>query len=164
MKMAPRPSRIALGLVLAGVVLVLGGALLFQYAGGLAPCELCLYERWPYYASLPLALALAAPDTTRADAKLGAAILLSIFLGSCVLAFYHVGVEQHWFAGPTACTGTGGSAATIEELRRLLMTQETVRCDAPQWSLFGVTLAGYNLLASLVLAALAGAAARGRTQ
>jgi disulfide bond formation protein DsbB len=166
--MAPRNSRIALTLVLAGAACVLGGALLFQYAGGLAPCELCLYERWPYYASLPLALALAAPHTTRADAQVGAALLLALFLGSSVLAFYHVGVEQHWFQGPTACTGAGGGAATIEELRRLLMNQQPVRCDAPQWSLFGVSLAGYNFLASLALAVLAGvgfnAALHGRTR
>ncbi|HUK58248.1 MAG TPA: disulfide bond formation protein B [Stellaceae bacterium] len=154
-------SRGPLSLVLAGIVLVLGGALIFQYWGGLAPCELCLYERWPYYAALPLALALTTRETARADARLGAALLLAIFCGSSVLAFYHVGVEQHWFAGPTACTGTGGSATTIDELRKLLMTQQTVRCDAPQWTLFGVSLAGYNLLASLALAILAGAAARG---
>ena len=158
--MAPRASRIALAFVLAGAVGVLGGALIFQYAGGLAPCELCLYERWPYYASLPLALALAAPHTTRDDARAGAALLLCIFLGSSVLAFYHVGVEQHWFQGPTACTGTGGGAKTVEQLRQLLMNQQPVRCDAPQWSLFGVTLAGYNFLASLALVMAARAALR----
>jgi disulfide bond formation protein DsbB len=154
-------TRWAFPLVLIGIVLALGGALVFQYWGGLAPCELCLYERWPYYAALPLAVALVTPATTRADARLGGALLHVIFAASAVLAFYHVGVEQHWFAGPTACTGTGGSATTIEELRRMLMTQQTVRCDAPQWSLFGVSLAGYNLLASLALAILARAAARG---
>jgi len=156
--MPPRGARIALLLVLAGIIGVLGGALAFQYAGGLAPCEICLYERWPYYASLPLAVALISPHTTRRDAMTGAAVLMLIFIASSVLAFYHVGVEQHWFQGPTACTGTGGSARTIEELRRLLMNQQTVQCDAPQWSLFGVTLAGYNFFASVALAVLSRAA------
>ncbi len=154
-------SRAAIPLVLAGTVLVLGGALVFQYWGGLPPCELCLYERWPYYAALPLAAALSAPATTRADARLGGMLLHIIFACSVVLACYHVGVEQHWFAGPTACTGTGGNAATIDELRKLLMNQQTVRCDAPQWTLFGVSLAGYNLAASLALALIARLAGRG---
>jgi disulfide bond formation protein DsbB len=156
--MAPGTSRTALLVVLAGIVLVLGGALLFEFAGGLAPCELCLMERWPYYAGLPLALALAMPATTRDDAKVGAALLLAIFLGSAALAFYHVGVEQHWFAGPTSCTGTAAGAKTIEELREFLMHTAPVRCDAPQWRLFGISLAGYNLLASIGLMLAARAA------
>ena len=147
-------SRAAILLVVAGAAAVVGGALMFQFVGGLAPCELCLYERWPYYASIPLGLAFAAPRRPLIDPRIGTALLLAIFLGSTVLAFYHVGVEQHWFAGPTACTGTGGPARTIEELRQMLMTQQTVRCDAPQWSLFGITLAGFNFLASLALTVL----------
>jgi len=152
-------------LVFVGSVAVIAGALLFQYVGGLAPCELCLYERWPYYVALPVALPMLHGPVTRGDARGAAAILLLVFSASVVLAFYHVGVEQHWFAGPTACTGGSTGAKSLEDLRAQLMATKPVRCDEPQWTLFGVSLAGFNLLASLglmVLAILALRDARGR--
>jgi disulfide bond formation protein DsbB len=142
--------------VLLGAAGVVGGALLFQYVGGLAPCELCLYERWPYYAAIPLAAATATPRAAPGDARAAALLLVLLFAASTVLAFYHVGVEQHWFAGPTACTGAGGTAKTIDELRAQLMAQQPVQCDQPQFSLLGTTLAQWNLAASLALAGLAG--------
>ena len=71
---------------------------------------------------------------------------------STVLAFYHVGVEQHWFAGPAACTGAAGGATSIEALKAQLLARQPVSCDAPAWRLFGVSLAGWNLLASVVIA------------
>jgi disulfide bond formation protein DsbB len=146
--------------LLAGAFAVIAAALATQYVGGLAPCELCLYERWPYYAALPAALVLVLlpQDEPPAFRRTIATLLLLIFLGSSGLAFYHVGVEQHWFQGPTACTGAGGGAETIDQLRALLSHQQTVRCDVPQWSFHGVTLAGLNLVASMGLAALAAAA------
>ena len=148
-------SRTLFLLLFLGAAGVVAGALLFQFVGGLAPCELCLYERWPYYAAIPLTAAMTMPQTARGDAR-GAAVLLALlFIASTVLAFYHVGVEQHWFAGPTACTGTGPVAKTLEELQAQLMGTQPVRCDEPQFSLFGVTLAGANLLASVVMAGLA---------
>jgi disulfide bond formation protein DsbB len=148
-------QRPALVLVLLGSVAVVGGALLFQYVGGLAPCELCLLERWPYYIAIPLALASLAAGRQPALAGAGVVLLALLFLVSTALAFYHLGVEQHWFAGPTACTGGPSGAQTVEELKAQLMAQAAVRCDVPQWLLFGVSLAGWNLLASAALAALA---------
>lgn len=134
---------------LASAALV-GGALLFQYVGGLQPCELCLYQRWPYYAMIVLsALALAAGRPGLTTAVTGIAALA--FLAGAGLAFYHVGVEQHWFAGPSACTGTSAGSGSIEDFRARLMAQQPVRCDEPQWTLFGVSLAGWNLLASVAL-------------
>lgn len=148
--------RLLARLVVLGSVAVIGGALLFQYVGGLAPCELCLYERWPYYAAIPVALPMLHGHVARGDARGAAAILLLIFIASSALAFYHVGVERHWFAGPTACTGAGGPAPkTIEQLQAQLFAQQPVQCDQPQFSTFGITLAGWNLAASVVLAALA---------
>jgi disulfide bond formation protein DsbB len=160
--------RSAVGLALLGSAAVIAGALLFQYVGGLAPCELCLYERWPYYAAMPLAAVLL-PLARRRKAAVGGGLLLAaVFAGSAALGFYHVGVEQHWFAGPAACTGAGKTANTIEQLRAQLLHQQPVQCDQPQWALFGVTLAGWNLLASMALALVAleavrAAAAEGRT-
>ena len=145
-----RASRaVPLAILLASIALV-GGALLFQYVGGLQPCELCLYQRWPYY--IAIVLTLAALLLGRRPATLALVALCALlFLANAVLAFYHVGVEQHWFAGPSACTGTLGGAGSLADFKARLMAQQPVRCDAPQWSLFGISLAGWNLLASLAL-------------
>jgi disulfide bond formation protein DsbB len=145
-------------------VAVVGAALLSQYWVGLQPCELCLYERWPYYAAAALALVTLAVG--RRDLSRAALVLAAlIFVAGAALAFYHVGVEQHWFAGPTACTGPALDMSSPEALRAQLLATPPVRCDAVQWSLFGVSLAGFNLLASLllVLASLVGAARLRRT-
>jgi disulfide bond formation protein DsbB len=147
-------ERPALSLVFAGSVGVIAGALLFQYVGGLAPCELCLMERWPYYAAIPLALLVRCGAKSRAVALGGPVLIALVFLASSALAFYHVGVEQRWFHGPTACTSAPSTARTLDELRQQLLQQQPVACDVPQWSLMGVTLAGWNLLASLVLTVL----------
>ena len=158
-------QRSALLLVLLGSVAVIGGALLFQFVGGLVPCELCLAERWPYYIGIPVTLAALCVGGRRPLTLGLIAVVLLLFLGSTALAFYHVGVEQHWFQGPTACTGGSGGAQTLDELRAQLMATQPVRCDEPQWSLFGVSLAGWNLVASAALAVLSFAAlreARGR--
>src|SRR5277367_5910923 len=113
--------------VAAGVVV--GSALLSQYVGGLQPCELCLAERWPYYIVMALnLLALLAGHRRLTQAVL----VLSgiVFLVSAGLGAYHVGVEQHWIAGPTTCTGGGtGGAKSIEDLQKLLLQQQPVRCD-----------------------------------
>lgn len=138
-------------LIAAGAVV--GTALLSQYVGGLVPCELCLAERWPYYIILALNLvALLAGNLRLTRLILGLSAV--VFLVGAGLGAYHVGVEQHWIAGPTACSGgeTGG-AKSIEDLQKLLLQQQPVRCDEVQWSLFGVSLAGWNFLISLVLLA-----------
>ena len=144
-----RTRAVPLAILVASAALV-GSALLFQYVGGLQPCELCLYERWPYYAMIVLsALALAARRPGVSAWVTGIAALT--FLAGAGLAFYHVGVELHWFAGPSACTGAAGGGGSIEDFRKQLMAQQPVRCDEPQWSLIGISLAGWNLLASLAL-------------
>ena len=86
-----------------------------------------------------------------------------LFLADAALSFYHVGVEHHWFEGPTACTGPVTKAKTIAELKAQIMNQQAVRCDIPQWTLFGISLAGFNLLAALALAAFSFSAARRKT-
>jgi disulfide bond formation protein DsbB len=138
-------------LLLIASTAVVGAALLSQYVGGLQPCELCLYQRWPYYAVIPLALVallIGRPAPTRAALALAAVA----FLAGAGLAFYHVGVERHWFAGPGACTELAGPADSLAAFKARLLAQQPVSCDKPQWTFFGVTLAGLNLLVSLVLA------------
>jgi len=146
-------------LILIASVALVGGALLFQYVGGLQPCELCLYQRWPYYAAIVLSL-LALMAARRGMTAAIMALCGVLFLANAGLAFYHVGVEQHWFAGPTACTGGVSSAGDLADFKARLMARQPVNCDEPQWSLFGVTLAGWNLLASIVLTLFCVAALR----
>jgi disulfide bond formation protein DsbB len=145
--------------VLVVSAIVVGTVLASQYWGGLAPCELCLAERWPWYAAIVVAF-IAAVAGSRSTLPWVALLLAAVFAIGGGLAFYHVGVERHWFAGPSACTA-GATPTTLEALRAQLMHQQPVRCDEPAWTLFGVSLAGWNLLASLAMAAVSLAAAAG---
>ena len=150
-------------LITLASIAILGSALASQYWGGLHPCVLCLYQRWPYRIAIAagaVALALVVARQNKAAALVVAACGIAFAAGGGI-AFFHVGVEQHWWQGTTSCTGipTGG-AETLEEMRELLLSAPVVRCDDIAWSLFGVSMAGYNILASLALAAYATLAAR----
>jgi len=136
--------------VLAVSAAVLGGALLSQYWGGLAPCELCLLQRWPWVAAIIISL-IATVVGNRVALPWVALLLIAVFAVGSALAFYHVGVEKHWFAGPNACTGAATAADTVEALKARILGQVPVRCDEPGWLLWGISLAGWNLLASLLM-------------
>src|SRR5471032_1185515 len=129
-------SRGFAGFVLIASAVVLGSALLSQYWGGLAPCELCLLQRWPWAAAILVAL-LALVAGSRPALPWVALVLAIVFALSVGFAFYHVGVEQHWFASPSACTASGGGALTLEEMKRQIIGTAPVLCDRVQWSLFG---------------------------
>ena len=134
-------------------VLVIGGALFFQFVVGLVPCELCLLQRWPWYAAIVLSgliLAIGRP----ALARPGVLLLALLFLVSTGFALYHVGVEQHIIPGPTACTAPSFAGLTRAEMVKLLQATPVVRCDEVQWSFLGVSLAGFNVIASIGLLAL----------
>ncbi|MCE2510367.1 MAG: disulfide bond formation protein B [Alphaproteobacteria bacterium] len=129
-----------------------------EFIGGVKPCVLCLYQRIPY--GLVTGLALMALFL-RGDAKMAVplcGVFALIFFGGAGLALYHVGVEQGWFALPEAC-GSGETGQGIEALRKSLATTPPARCDEVTWSFLSVSLAGFNLLASMLLAGLACAAA-----
>ena len=129
---------------------MLGGALLSQHWGGLAPCELCLLQRWPWVAAIIISL-MAAVVGSRVALSRVALLLIAVFAVGSALAFYHVGVEKHWFAGPNACSGAATAADTVEALKAQILKQKPVRCDEPVWLLWGISLAGWNLLASLLM-------------
>lgn len=137
--------------VLVTSAAVMAAVLLAQYWGGLAPCELCLTERWPWDVAIVMSF-VAAMVGSRAALPWVALLLAVVFAVGTALGGYHVGVEQHWFAGPSACTAAAGTPATLDALRAQLMHQQPVRCDEPAWRLFGISLAGWNLLASLAMA------------
>ena len=144
------------GVVLAASAIVLGAALMSQYWGGLAPCELCLVQRWPWAAAIAIAL-VALVAGSRPALPWVALGLAMVFALSVAFAFYHVGVEQKWFAGPSACTASATGAMTLDEMKRQILGTAPVLCDQVQWSLFGVSLAGWNLVASLGMAAICAA-------
>jgi disulfide bond formation protein DsbB len=123
-------------------------ALASQYIGGLEPCDLCYKQRWPYYFAIPcLALALR-PHFAR---PLIALALFSFAIGAAVAA-YHAGVEYGWWQGPTGCTGHGMMMG-FESLEQALQ-EPVIRCDQPAFTLFGVSMAGYNFFVSVILTAM----------
>ncbi|MEQ8966247.1 MAG: disulfide bond formation protein B [Azospirillaceae bacterium] len=160
-RMTATPTRYAPAAVGAASLALLLGALGFQYLGGLAPCPLCLWQRWPHGVVIALGvvgLAVAGRPTARAVVLGLAGLALTVGAG---IALYHVGVEQAWWEGTTACTGGAASAGgdSVDALRQQLFETELVRCDAVAWSLLGISMAGWNGLISVAVAAFAFAAA-----
>jgi disulfide bond formation protein DsbB len=152
------PTAPALLLALAGVG-ALGAALFFQYVVGLAPCVLCIWQRWPYVAVVVLSvLALLLRRRRRVAALLLGLSGLALLIGAGIGVF-HVGVEQHWWSGTSGC-GAAAGATTLEELRAQVLAAPVVRCDEAAWSLFGISMAGYNVVLSLVLSLFAFVACR----
>jgi disulfide bond formation protein DsbB len=127
-------------------VLLLGGALASQYLGGLHPCEMCMWQRWPHVAAIFLALgAIAMRTKPHISAGLTAIAALAIALSGGIGVF-HAGVEYGWWQGITACSTT--AAAGGDPLKAIL-DAPLVRCDVAPWSLFGISLAGWNCVFSL---------------
>lgn len=155
MPLLRRPVLLA-ALLFAVVLATIGGAWIFQ-AFGYAPCELCLKERWPYYAGIPVAaLTLLAANGGRAGAaRLGFAALALIFLFSAVFGAYHAGVEWGFWPGPSECTGSLARARSSADFLHQLQTVKVVRCDAVAIRILGLSLAGWNALISLALFVLA---------
>ena len=148
----PRTAVILCGAASAALLLAAFG---FEYLGGLAPCKLCLWQRWPHAAVVVVSLIGLAGLRPAAALSL---IVLSAAL-TAGIAGYHVGVEQQLWAGPASCSSSleGGSAAAL--LDSLLATP-VVRCDEVAWSFAGLSMAGWNMVISAGLAGFAFAAWR----
>lgn len=147
-----RPA-LAPALAVAASTLLLGGALAFQFVGGLFPCEMCLWQRYPHAAAIGLGLAALAAGVRYEQASRALTLLAALaLLTTAGIGLMHVGVEQKWWEGPTACSAEGVAGSTADMLKQLIATP-AIRCDEIAWSLFGVSMAGYNLLLSLLAAA-----------
>ena len=139
--------------VLAASVGALATAYTVELAFGLEPCILCIYQRIPYAVAGVLGLlALLLPRgryRVWAVASCGAA-----FVTGAGIAFYHVGVEQHWWMSVASCGSSGGGPEPkiVEDLRTLLLAKPPKACDEIGWTLFGLSMATYNVAASLALA------------
>lgn len=150
------PLRARLRLVFVLALLVISVALASQYMGGLLPCALCLKQRIAFYLGLPLiALAYFYADKSPAAMRGLLHTIGIIFLANAGLAFYHAGIEYGFWLGPTSCGGGGAQAQDTGALLEALKSTSMVRCDAPAFTLFGISLAGYNLFACVILAGLA---------
>ncbi len=152
------------GVALASAAL-LGAALYFQYFENLPPCELCIYQRIPYFAAIPLALIGSVFFARRPAAPGGLAVWLAVicgagFLAGAGVAAFHVGVEQGWWQGTESCVGADLGDLTLAEMRDAILNAPAVRCDEIQWSLLGISMAGWNFLVSLGLVAGTAIAAR----
>jgi disulfide bond formation protein DsbB len=151
--------------VLVLAALAITGAWYSQLVLGLQPCELCLLQRWPYYVGLPLAavtVVVAFSAQARARNVLASlfGILALIFLVSAGLGAYHAGVEWGFWSGPSACTGLYAAPAGTDEFLKSLEAGPSVRCDEAAMRILGLSLAGWNALLSIVIAAIAATGAK----
>lgn len=130
-----------------GSAALLLGAFAFQHLGGLAPCKLCIWQRYPHAVAIVLgAIALLLPVPLLI--LLGAAAALS----SAGVGLYHVGVEQGWWEGPTSCSAGAIGGVDANDLFDQIMAAPLIRCDDIAWQFAGLSMAGWNTVMSLVLA------------
>lgn len=141
-----RADRIAIAAGAGGACLVLG-ALGFQYIGGIAPCEMCHWQRWAHIAAAIVGIIGGATVKRESTARTLAFTAIAFVLISGLIGAYQTGTEYHILPGPAACTGH----------RYILgsnMPPPEVQCDVVTWSLFGLSMASYNALFSFLIAAL----------
>jgi disulfide bond formation protein DsbB len=130
----------------AGLILV---ALAFQYLGGLAPCALCHWQRWPHFAAIPIgAAALVLPGVLLPIAGALAAAT------SGGIGVYHTGVERGWWPGPDTCSAGPVGGMSADQLLDQIMAAPLVRCDEVAWQMLGLSMASWNAVASFGLALL----------
>lgn len=152
-----RPNMIFLAT--AGSAALIIGALLFQHVGGMAPCKLCYWQRYPHYTAIVIGVvAMMLPG--RALPLLGALAALS----TAAIGVYHTGVERGWWPGPESCTGGGGGLGNLSGADLLSFDGPTgvVMCDQVPWEMFTLSMASWNAIVSFGLALIWLMAARNR--
>ena len=147
----------ALAILLVALATI-AGAWFFQLVLGIQPCPMCLEQRYAYYTIIPLA-ALVAISQRRGSPRglllLGLVLLWVIALANAAFGAYHAGVEWGYWLGPTSCTGPLVNFSAGGSLLDQLDKVKIVPCDVVQWRFLGISLAGYNALISLLMAAIA---------
>ncbi|KPH80094.1 hypothetical protein AE618_15795 [Bosea vaviloviae] len=133
---------------------LIAGAWYFQLVVGLVPCKLCLEQRLPHYAAIGLSLAALVLARSRRLQGLVLLGLAALMAWSAGLGAYHAGVEWGWFLGPSDCGGGVASAPGVQDFMKQLQTTRVVACSEAAWRWLGLSLAGWNALASLGLLAL----------
>ncbi len=137
-------------LAAGGSAALLLGAWGFQHIGGLAPCKMCIWQRYPHVAAVVIgALALMLPKLNPLPLIGALAAMITAGIG-----FFHAGVEQGWWEGPSTCTSGDIGGLSAEELMNQIMAAPLVRCDEIPWEMFGLSMAGWNAAISAVLVLL----------
>ncbi|WP_127144186.1 disulfide bond formation protein B [Pelagibacterium montanilacus] len=139
---------------MAGLFAILG-ALAFEHIGGLYPCPLCLEQRWPYYIGLPmLAVVILGWNRLGQTVRVGlSGAVAALFVWGTWMGIYHTGVEWDIFEGPASCSGVGDDAVSLDMLGDLSGVR-IVPCDAVQFELLGISLAGFNAIISAIIVIL----------
>ncbi len=121
---------------------LMAGALGSQYIGGLYPCEMCFWQRWPHEAAIGMAILA---FFLRPPARMILVVLAAIaIITSGGIGVFHAGVEYGWWQGLTACTNTAASGSLAD-----IMRAPMISCNVPQWTFAGISLAGFNALFSI---------------
>ena len=152
------PAVVAALAISAIAAATLAGAWFFQLVLDIRPCPLCLEQRYAYYLAVPLGLLVAfvaSRDAPRPVLLAGLALLALAALANAWLGGYHAGVEWKFWQGPTDCSGPIVDLGSAGTLLQRLDTVKVIRCDEVQWRFLGLSLAGYNVLISLLMAAIA---------
>lgn len=139
--------------LLLGPAAILGGALFSQYVGGLLPCPMCIWQRWPHGIAIALAVLaflIGANLPGRMLLRLGALVLA---IGSGI-GFFHAGVELGFWEGPSTCTGLSVSGLSTADVLAKLQAAPLVRCDEIAWSFAGISMAGWNGILSALMACI----------
>lgn len=155
------PTKILPRLVLAASIATLGGAYFFEHVLGYMPCHLCLQERVPYMLAIIASAGVIFITRRNRTPDITPVLLMGIcallFAFDAGLSAYHAGVEYKWWPGPETCTSAALVLPSLDALTSELTTGTHIpRCDSAAWTLFGISLAGYNMLIAAGLAFLSG--------
>jgi len=146
-----------IGMAAGGSAALLLAAFAFQHLGGMAPCALCLWQRWPHGAAVLLGVA-----ALLLGGRLWPALGALAALGTAGIGAYHTGVERGWWEGPSSCTSGDIGSLDADALFDQIMAAPLVRCDEVPWEMLGLSMASWNALAALGLAGLWIMAARAK--
>ncbi len=151
----PRSFRLARLLALIVPAAAMATALVAEYGFALAPCEMCWWQRYAHIAALvPAIEAFLVRDRQRVQMCVALAVLG--IAASGLIGGFHAGVEYHWWQGLTSCSTTHLSGDPLAAI----LSAPVIRCDVPAWTLFGISMAGYNCIGSLSAAAVIAVLAR----
>ncbi len=147
-------SRKPILVILLGSSAALTAAFMFEYIGNLRPCSLCIYQRIPHALIIILSLIWLINAQYRKVNIVVGILSVIILLGGATIAGFHVGVEEHLWEGTQEC-GNNLEGTSVEAMRLKLLQEPIARCDEIVWSMLGISMAGYNVLLSIIMAALA---------
>ncbi|WP_026622652.1 disulfide bond formation protein DsbB [Ensifer sp. WSM1721] len=156
---AQRQQLVFAGLVTLGMAVTVGGALGFEHIGGYIPCALCLMQRDPYYYGIPLGIMAILSSALKLPAWITRTLLLLVAILMLVgagIGVYHAGAEWHFWEGPSTCATTAqGISSDVGDLLGDLDAKHAPSCTDAALRIFGLSFAGWNVIASLILAAIA---------